>query len=160
MAKKIKALSQRDKRWRDALIGKSKLSLGRWGCLVACVSMASFYFSCYRDPKWLSKNLKFTSGGLLIWSSINEETCFSFAGRWRKFAAIKKEAEKAIMDPNYVVLLEVQGYHWVVAFDVIGKGEYRIADPWLGDIATTQRYRNDITGAAFVHRDLNFLKNK
>ncbi|MHC1728055.1 MAG: hypothetical protein AB9866_18975 [Syntrophobacteraceae bacterium] len=143
----MKYLSQRDSRWAKETIGTSKIVIGRYGCTITCISMLSDYFKRYLTPLWMAKNLKFTPDGLLLWQSINGKLPFNFVNRFygRQSATIKE----CIADPDKACILQINGFHWVVAVKVIPSG-YRVIDPWTGNL--TSITATQVTGGATFQR--------
>jgi len=143
--------SQRDPRWARLELGSSKLTMGRYGCLVTCLAMLTTYFKPDHTPGDILPQLRFTSNGLLYWNSaVFENFVFYQRVRVRQDAVIKEH----LRDPNLAVVLEVaNSSHWVVATNwQTYPASIGIADPWLGDRASMLRYNNDITGAAYFSR--------
>lgn len=139
-------LSQRDPKWASGILGKSKLTMGRYGCTTTCLSMLSDYFNMYLNPAEMSRKIKYTIDGLIIWASVYFPT-FKFEKRVYGFKT--EPIDISLKDPKKAVILQVQGNHWVVALGRIPlTNTYRIADPWFGDVSTTLRYKNQITGSA------------
>jgi lysozyme len=137
-------LLQRDSKWSSVTIGKSKSTIGQYGCTITCVAMASTWFNCYHDPAWMAKNLKFQND-LLIWSSINEKTCFDF--EWRFYNCDHQRIREALNNNRKVCLLQVYSRHWVLATSNLYTG-YWTADPWTG---TSKYYPNSaISGGAVL----------
>ena len=140
---------QRDPRWAEKAMPPSSLKLGRYGCTVTCLADLSTYFNDNLTPDQVVDKIKFTSGGLIIWSSCVFEH-FEFVRREYGF---NDQAIKTALfgSPDTAVILEVDHSHWVV---VIGRdifGRYRIADPWFGDKSVVSRYKQ-VTGAAYFKR--------
>lgn len=141
-------LNQRDPRWANAPLGHTPYKIGKYGCLVTCISMLSSYFQPFMDPTHLAKILRFTDSGLLIWSSVH------FAGfefYRREYCRNNARIKEHLHDPKLAVVLQVSGNsHWVVAsgFSWLTR-LFKIVDPWLGDRATMARYGDDISGAAY-----------
>jgi GH25 family lysozyme M1 (1,4-beta-N-acetylmuramidase) len=122
-------LSQRDPKWNFKTIGETKMTIGAWGCTLTCVSMASSWFDCYKDPAWMAKNLRYTGTGLLYWQSIDEKTCFDF--EWRFYKHDEKRIKEALDNPRKVCLLQVYSRHWILATRKVPLG-YIAVDPWTG----------------------------
>jgi ABC-type bacteriocin/lantibiotic exporter with double-glycine peptidase domain len=141
-------LSQRDARWSAEKIGKSLITIGRYGCTLTCLSMLSSYFGGYRTPAALARGLSFTSGGLIIWSSMPKLLPFKLEKRL--YSRNDDEIMKSLKDAKRAVILQVDGFHWVVALSKIPfTKHYRIGDPWTGKKSTTLSYKA-ITGSAHV----------
>jgi len=132
----MKILCQRDPLWAKETIGKSGLTIGRYGCTITSLSMLSSQWGPYITPPVLAKKLTFTKQGLIIWQSIEKVMGFKFI--WRGYSAPKTS--------ELPLLLEVDHCHWVVGVG-LDKGIYKILDPWDGKEALSTRYDN-ITGYA------------
>lgn len=142
-------LSQRDPRWASEYLGKSKSTVGRYGCTITSIAMGTYYFKQYLDPKFLARNLSFTLEGLLMWTSLPKVTCFKLEKRF--FGQQDAVIQEALKNPKKIVLIQVENYHWVLGLGKALLGGYRISDPWFGDYATTKRYKS-ITGGAVLIR--------
>lgn len=139
-------LSQRDPKWADTRLGKSKLTIGKFGCTITCIAMLSDYFGHDVTPDQIATKLaRFTPEGLLIWQSLNLPT---MKFEKRLYGQHPDAIAESLRDPNKAVILEVQGKHWVVALGKDVLGRMRIADPWFGDRSTMNRYKGQITGSA------------
>lgn len=143
--------SQRDPHWANDKIKGTKLTIGRFGCVITSIADLSTYFYPALTPHEVNNKVKFTKDGLIIWASCNFDN-FIFAGRER--GANWQNIKRAIKDPYQAVILEVaNGSHWVVATGwTLWGNSFKIADPWIGDRATMARYDDDITGAAYFQR--------
>lgn len=140
--------SQRDPRWANLLMGNSGLTVGRAGCVITDIAMLTTYFLPAKTPMKLLHQLKFTNEGKIIWASASFE---NFAWYKRVYNRDEREIEVHIKNPRLAVILEVANRsHWVVAtgYELLSK-KIRIADPWTGDRASMDRYRNNITGASY-----------
>lgn len=143
--------SQRDPRWSAKRLGKSTLTMGRYGCTTTCIADLSTYFGDNINPGKMVDTIKYTADGLVIWDSCKFKG-FRFERRERK--RDDTNILLALAHPDRAVILQVDnGAHWVVAtaYDKVNK-VYKIADPWLGDRSTMKRYKNSITGAAYFRR--------
>lgn len=148
----MKILSQRDPLWSEKKLGSSSLTMGKYGCTTTCLSMLTDYYGSYMRPDaiasqkdwYTDKNYKY-GAGLVLWSKMKLPMKFVK----RTYGRDDIEFEKALKDPKRAVMFEVQGKHWVLGLSKSIFGGYRIADPWFGDKATTARYKDQITGAAF-----------
>lgn len=117
--------------------------------------MLTSYFMPIINPNDLAdlrsaNHINYTKDGLILWQSCH---FVNFKFDRREFGRNDQSIVAAIKNPNTAVILEVNHSHWVVA---VGKnwitGNYKIADPWFGDLSTIARYKNNITGAAyFIH---------
>ena len=143
-------LSQRDPKWAAKTIGKSTSTIGRYGCVITCISMLSDWYGCYQNPGWMAKNLSFLRD-LLIWSSVEKKLCFRFVKRYYKkdMAAFKA----AMAGKDTACLLHVHGNHWVIG---IRKSTYPwsrwwlTVDPWIG--GKKWYHENEIVGGATFTR--------
>lgn len=144
------SLSQRDAAWASVLLPGTKLTIGRYGCLVTSIADLSSYFGNSLRPDEIAGLCKFTPDGLLYWNTAVFKE-FEFERREQGFNPLNIVV--AIQDPNRGVALQVaNGSHWVVGegYDTLLK-KITIADPWLGDMCEVSRYSN-ITGAAYFKR--------
>ena len=151
-------LSQQDPRWAKEHLGKSKITVGRYGCTTTCISMLSDYFECFASPKELAVSqvigtelLGYTNDGLIIWQTLNLKH-MAFAARLRSRNDF--EIEKSLKDPRKAVILQVNdGAHWVVAIGKVPllRNVYWVIDPWDGKKKTTRAFRN-ITGSAHFNQ--------
>lgn len=140
--------SQRDPRWANKVIAPG-YQIGKVGCTVTSISMLSFYFGDNLTPDKIVDICKFTNQGLVIWTSCNFT---KFAFERREYGRNEVNINQALKDPNRAVILNVaQGSHWVVATGHFGT-LLKIADPWLGDMSTMARYKNDIEGASYFRK--------
>jgi len=142
-------LSQYDTRWKMTTIGNTKLTLGRYGCTVTCLSMLSDYFKSFQSPAVLAKNLQFTKEGLIIWQSLATTLPFKLLKRFYDWNI--SSIDSAIKDPKMACILQVNGFHWVVAVKRIPfTKHYIIVDPWGGKLSTTAKYGTITGGAVFI----------
>ena len=148
----MKILSQRDSKWAFVNIGKSKLIIGGFGCLITSLSMLSSWYGKFLDPAYLAKHLKFTDEGLLLWKSITDsELPFQFVYRYYSKNDVK--IKEILYSKDGACVLQVNnGKHWValVGYSIIYG--YRIADPYYGDIIYLKKRYPNITGYAEVTR--------
>lgn len=139
-------LSQRDKKWRDVLIGQSNETIGMKGCVVTNLSMLSSYFfglnklEKYLSPKYLAKALTFTPEANIIWSSVDDVCPFVFNWRYYKriddiiLGALENKFAACMVRVNYSNFSS-KLKHWVIPIAVssLGKaGGYVVADPING----------------------------
>ena len=147
--KKPLVLSQRDPRWAGQHIGKSNIIVGRYGCLITCISAISDWFGEYKEPGYLAKHLDFTADGLILWASIGKTLKFHMETRFYGDSPVK--IKDGLVNPKKCVVLQVQGYHWVWCLGKIPLTNiYRIMDPWTGKTSTTLAYKRQITGGAIL----------
>lgn len=145
-------LSQRDPRWSTWLLGKSKLTVGRFGCTTTAISMLSDYFGGFVAPKDLAKDENlYTTGGLIIWGNLNLPT-MKFVKRLRY--RNDTEIQKSLNNLNEGVILEVDyGSHWIVAVRKnLWRTDYICVDPWTGKVCNAIGDYKNITGSAHFTR--------
>ena len=147
----MSSYSQRDLRWSNVKIGGTNLTIGRFGCLITCIADLSTYFGNGLTPDQIAARCQFNADGLLIWKSFNFE---NFILVERAHTRDDAKIARAVKDPLTAVALEVaNASHWVVGVEVYpNNGLVKIADPWLGDWASMNRYQDNITGAAYFKR--------
>lgn len=113
--------------------------------------LSSFYGKIVLPSELARKKELFTKDGLIIWSQLGFLESFQYVKRVYGYS--HEEIKASLSDPDGAVILQLQGYHWVVALPgKATKGKYRIADPWLGDKTDTSRYKDLITGSAHFIR--------
>lgn len=147
-------LHQGDKRWSKTLLGNSKETISKSGCLITCLSMLSDWYGNYRDPKWMARNLSFTNGGLLLWLSITSSKLpMSFVYRYYKQDDRKIREILASKDNACILQVPFGGYtHWVVLIGYSKVKGYKIADPWDGKIKWLNNSYKKIIGFAEITR--------
>lgn len=145
--------SQNDNRWKNKYLGSSKSKVGGYGCTITSCACLGSWFNEIRTPLELASALNFTSTGLLYWKSI-DKVYKKMRFEWRFYTFDKALIEKALADPDKVVLLQVdRGYHWVA---LVGKvlGQYRAVDPYPFPTKTRLYKASDIVGGAILTRDV------
>ena len=139
-------LSQKDPRWIAICLGNTNLPIGKIGCTITDLSMLSDYFGQFKMPKELAQQLKFTSEGLVIWSSLPE--VLNFRLEKRLFALNNFEIDNSLKALNRAVILNIaHGTHWVTALrkSYISRS-YVCLDPLTGQKRNI--YWNEIVGSA------------
>ena len=143
-------LSQRNTAWAMEKIGYSPLLVGRYGCTLTCLSMLSDYFRCFRDPVQIAHNAAwFTKDGLVVWSALKFDN-FKFVRR--AYDLDDRMIREHMADPDLAVILQVDGFHWVVGIKPSVFGQYVIVDPWDGKKKTLRSAYKAVTGAAYFAR--------
>jgi len=171
-------ISQKDWRWRESKIGKSNLTLGKYGCLIVslCMILSKFYphrgFKHYYSPLEAIRDWSFTKNGLLEWRSINNSgMIFKYRGKYNPNIIMKdpitgkmrkqKDVLKEYMrHKNYGIVLQVLTYrnnqHWLAgqSKSILG---WMANDPYLKRVlwAVPFPYKR-ITGFAIIAKDLTF----
>lgn len=147
-------LWQRDPLWANVKIGRSNLTISKYGCALTCVSMLSDYFGCFQRPDDIATKLDwFTPDGLILWTKLN----FSkMAFVWRFYKLNTETVNAAVKDPNLGCILNVDnGSHWVCVLSKIPfLNIYRVFDPWENKVRLTSSYKN-ITGGAIFRKRTN-----
>lgn len=147
----MKYLSQQDPKWASVTLGKSRFTIGRYGCTTTCISMLSDYFQCYQSPDAIAKTYAtYTLDGLIQWESLRL-THMAFDLRLRQ--RDDKSIGASLKDPNKAVILNVNnGAHWVVALSKAPfSNDYYILDPWDGKKKLAcKTYRNIVGSAHFI----------
>jgi len=141
----MKILSQREALWATKLLGGSKLTIAKAGCVTTGLSMLSDYYQCFEDPGQIAAHKEYyTLDGLILWDRLRFGK-FHFVERIRNFDPIK--INSALANPKTAVLLNIwHGSHWVVGLRGGVFGGYVVADPWNGSKITIKA--SDITGFA------------
>lgn len=145
-------LSQRDPKWATKIIGKTWLTVGRWGCTITSVSMLSSYYGCYKSPieiasiPWL-----FNRRGEIIWQMLEKVFNGKIKFQIRRYG-MNKPAIIASLNgtPKTSVLCEVANKsHWVVIVGQHGNDFY-CADPIDGQKKLVFKTYRNITGSAHL----------
>lgn len=141
----MKILSQRRPLWAEKRIGNSKLTIGRYGCTITCLSMLTSIFGDFVLPDEIADHKEwFTHGGLVVWGALKLP---HIAFEKRLCDKYVKEIEESLKSPEKAVILEIWSKsHWVVGIRKTIWGNYAVADPWQGKIITIAP--SDITGSA------------
>jgi hypothetical protein len=146
----MEIFSQQDPRWSKMKLGQSPCTMGRYGCLTTAVTMYhDWVLKRYSMPSYVCGKLLYTNDGLLKWDSLGA-IGLKLVSRVdkRDDAAIKK----ALLHPTQGVMLQVNNNHWLF---LIGKtifGSYKVVDPWTGEITTTKKYNDNVTGFAIIDK--------
>lgn len=144
--------SQNDPRWKNVTIGKSKSTLGQFGCTLDCLSDASSYFGEETTPDILAKKLSFLVDKV-IWSSIGK-FFKTFQFKWRFYKYDQNLIDDALLkNKNTVVLLNVNGgKHWVFALGKVPLLGYRCSDPYTFPAKTKYFSPASVVGGAILIR--------
>ena len=147
-------ISQRDPKWANLKIGHSQLTIGAQGCALSCVSMATSFFGCFKNPQELMNFIDFTTEGLILWQTLRLPPVH-FTGRY--YGKQDSVIQASLNNPNQVCLIQVTlksgATHWLFA---TGKmplvNAYLVIDPWMGYKSSTLVYNNNITGFAIYSK--------
>lgn len=149
---KMLYLSQRDPRWATKTIGRTKLTVGRWGCTITCISMLSSYYGCYKSPAELAAlPWLFNGEGKLIWEQLSRAFGGKIKFEIRRYGMDRRAIAASVLgSPKTAVLLEVANKsHWVVATGTYGNDFYCV-DPIDARKKLALRSFQNITGSAHV----------
>jgi len=164
-------LCQRDIKWSGVKIGNSNVDLGHYGCLITCISMASYLFGEYKTPDQIARENLFTEDGSLNWTSL-KNTFKKFDFRWRegsiltKADAFNKELVNAYLPGGVrakdgIVIFAVDHHsHWILPlwFNEYEQ-DYLCVDPWTGETCyALKRYKSISTSAHLLKSGV--MKNR
>ncbi|HLF26061.1 MAG TPA: C39 family peptidase [Anaerolineae bacterium] len=166
--------SQTDPRWKNALLGfDDESTLGKYGCLLTCLSMVATGFGFDVTPAALNEKLKANAGfvgAYLAWGGVPKALpgvtvkrlvdCDNTPAPLAEIDAALAAGFPVIIEVDYENTPGYQ-YHWIVLY---GKrdGDYLLQDPYpypppAGEVLLTKsRYAfagapdRIITGAAFL----------
>lgn len=145
-------LSQRNPKWAAVKMGDTPFTVGRYGCTLTALSMATDYFKKFKgewkSPNYLATNLKFTKGGLVIWGSL--PLLLNCRLLQRVYSYSKDLLNAALKSPYRAALLQVEGFHWVIATGRNWFGNIIAVDPWTGEKITVLKQYHSITGMAIL----------
>ncbi len=145
----MKRFKQLDNRWASKTIGNTKLTIGRWGCLICslCALWSRFYRKGSLIPPEVAKKWKFTKDGLLIWSTKFDG--MKYIGRY--YHAPTNDNMKKWASKTRGMVIEVNNNHWVALYYNGFWGAY-IIDPLDGKLK--HLYKNYTpTGFALFQKD-------
>lgn len=157
--KNVEFFLQNDDRWKEDYLGKSKYTIGGYGCLLSIITSACTTLGYETNPKDLNKLLTendgYTSSGEIIWYKINETLPDIKYDYTRIFnsGTIMKDLKNGYL-PIVMVKYHGTGYqHWVL---IIGstKDDFIIIDPLNKDKEFTPLKTH---GKVYYYR---VLKNK
>jgi len=127
---KMEILKQGDGRWNRITLGKTKFTLGRWGCTITslCMMLSKFTLA-FPYPDGAAKQWKFDSSGRIIWGK-SDFVYAKFIGRYTSYNPLS--IEKYANDPSKGVVVEVDHYHWCCV-NRWENGKPVLYDPLIGD---------------------------
>ena len=138
-------LNQRDPRWGEEYIGKSKSKIKDYGCTITSISMFSDWYKDFKDPEWMVKNLLFTSDGRIYWTSITKSVLpMKFV--YRYYYRDDRKIQEILKSKDGVCLLEVNRNHWVALVGYSRVYGYKVNDPYYGDTIYLSKRNYKITG--------------
>jgi len=141
----MRKLSQRDPKWGNEYIGKSKEKVKDYGCTITSVSMFSDWYGGYKDPAWMADHLSFTTDGKLYWNSISTSV-LPMRFVYRFYYKDDKKIQEILKSKDGVCLLEVNRNHWVALVGYSRIYGYRVHDPYYGDTIYLSKRNYKITG--------------
>ena len=138
-------------------MGHSGQTIGRSGCTTCDITAGyNWFYNANLTPDQICDKLSYTdkvhnptlSSGLILWDSLENI-------KMKLIARIQGRNDGAInsawLNPNQVCLLEVNGgSHWVFLMGAKTSRDYKIYDPFHGDICFDERYGHNITGCAIL----------
>lgn len=157
----IKPLSQRDPRWSARLLGfntEKQYSIGNYGCLITCITMACNYYGKNETPATINDKLKsvngFSNGGLYNWGYI-EKVFPDIDEQWlgnypNELTSAQMKTINDAIDAGYPVMVEIDfspetsktDMHYVllIARNSSDENDFTMADPWTGSIGSLKLY--------------------
>lgn len=147
-------LEQDDPRWTEKKLGGSNSSVGRYGCLVTCLSMLSYWYGEYFNPGEIAEKANFTTKGYYYWKSGDEFLPFNFVWRYYKRDIVKIKQILFSKDNACVVRVNYAGaYHWLAVIGYDKKtGKLLGADPIDGSSSYIEIEYGQINGFAEISR--------
>lgn len=171
----VTPLAQRDQRWSNQLLGRSRSTIGGEGCAVTCLAMylnAVDPISCH-TPLSINDQLLKGNGyrlqNLVDWQKLPKIfPKLQYLGRTdcpntkAPIDRIKEHLQRVPAEPLIVYVnynapnWRTQKQHFVLIAGALETETYTVADPWLGDFqGLTPRYgKNDlqaICGIIWLH---------
>lgn len=164
-------LSQQDPRWKNKRLGQDTITIGKWGCLLTCMTMVANGFGADETPETLNDKLKGAGGfiGALVIPAamprvvggvrfVNYIPCENQPAPISEINATLAAGKPVIVEVDYSPAHGLQN-HWVVLYDRKGD-DYLIHDPWpfpveSKEVLLTARYgfagspKQIIQGAVF-----------
>lgn len=141
--------SQRDSRWKNVTLGKTKYTLGAVGCTTTAACRAIFKLIQWAlMPNAASQLFKYTDGGLLIWGSIANLT-IPFSEQVKAYRYYRRPTDKEIKactnDAGQAMLLELSTNlplrHWVCLEKNSVQDWYQVMDPLIGKMSKIKKSR-------------------
>jgi len=126
--------SQRDSRWGNDEIGRSRSNMKDWGCAVTAVAMVFKYYGNSITPKTLADSSKYFSWDLIKWPTVWEKIKLvsGIAHGNIKWATIDSEIKKGNPVIVYIKKSNRGGGHYVVIHHKLANGKYVVHDPYFG----------------------------
>lgn len=148
--------SQKDLRWAAKPLGTSSSTIGDYGCLLAVMATLAGYFGKDTDPDRLNQALVnvqgYQSGNLYKWFGgiskvYSDISCTKLKNTpypltHTDFREIDEQLQRnkpVVAQVDFVPSTAPVDMHYVLIIDG-QEGEYTVADPWYGDVASLKRY--------------------
>lgn len=165
---KIQPLSQTDPRWKNTKLGNDQtVTIGKYGCLLTCMTMVSNVFGADETPATLNSKMRAVNGfqGALIIPSLlpsavpgmrhkKYQPCEDYPAPVDEIDATLAIGKPVIVKVDYSPSAGIQD-HWIVLLDKKGN-DYIIQDPYpypaeTKEVLLTQRY-------GFAGKPVNIIK--
>lgn len=126
--------SQRDSRWGNDEIGRSRSKMKDWGCAVTAVAMVFKYHGSSITPKALADSSSLFSWDLIKWPGAWEKIKLvsGIAHGNIKWTTIDSELKKGNPVIVYIKKSNRGGGHYVVIHHKAANGKYVVHDPYFG----------------------------
>jgi peptidoglycan hydrolase CwlO-like protein len=126
--------SQKDSRWGNDEIGRSRSKMKDWGCAVTAVTMVFKYYGSSVTPKTLADSSSLFSWDLIKWPSVWEKIKLvsGFSHGNINWTTIDKELKAEHPVIIYIKKTNRGGGHYVVIHHKTDKGKYVVHDPYFG----------------------------
>jgi len=144
-------LSQRDPKWADVKIGKSKTTVGAEGCniTVTCMVLSQLQ-NRFVSPADAARYWAYDSVGRMNYIKSNYNG-MRFVYR-HQYNNKEKIIEALTKEDMGVTLCVNNGAHWLYAKELMDNGDYVIVDPWDGKEYEGVPSKYKITGATTFQR--------
>ena len=153
----VQPLSQTDPRWKDTLLGNDNTAtIGRYGCLLTCMTMVGNGFGFQETPDSLNSKMKSVGGfqgALIVPGALPSalpgirfqkyQPCANYPAPMDEIDASLAAGKPIIVMVDYSPAAGLQN-HWVVLLDKQGS-DYVIQDPYpypvdAHEVLLTKRY--------------------
>lgn len=146
----ITPISQKDTLWKNVRIGKTNLTIWRWGCTICALCMLLEKLRGYKcSPKDAAHYWRFNAKGEILWLTTQFNGMeFVYRGYWND---IKKVTEYA-NQPNTGAIIQVNYNHWLYVEKVEGKNLH-VIDTIDGKRYSSLPAKYKVTGYALFTSD-------
>lgn len=143
----VRPLSQMDPRWKDQALGFDTTTIGKYGCLMTCMTMVANFFGFQETPETVNKKMQAAGGyqGALIIPALLPKAlpgmvyrdflqCRDQPAPLAEIDASLAQGKPVIVEVDYAPNPGLQN-HWIVLY---GKqdGDYLIRDPYPYPVET------------------------